>query len=61
MEKMHIEVTGGTVISLPVSAQSQGATLDEEYLAKRKAAGAKLPIIDVSIPEEDAKHGHEEA
>lgn len=60
MEKMQIAVTGGTVIPLPVSTQSPGAAPDEEYLAKRKAAGAKLPIIDVPIPEEDTK-GHEEA
>lgn len=61
MEKMKIEVTGGTVAHAPIPPQTKGATPSKEYLAKRKAAGAKLPVIDVPIPAEEMKHGHEEA
>ncbi|MCB9814585.1 hypothetical protein H6784_04180 [Candidatus Nomurabacteria bacterium] len=56
MEKMHIEVAGGTVIHLPVAELPAGAP-SEEYLARRKAAGAKLPILNVPLPIEE---GHED-
>ena len=53
MEKMKIEVTSGMIVGVPVPPQTNGATPSEKYLAKRKVAGAKLPVIDVPIPVEE--------
>ena len=61
MEKMQIELNGVTGVQVPIPLPAQASVPSEEYLAKRKAAGAKLPIIDVPIPEQDDERGHEEA
>ena len=60
MEEMNSKIGSGPVVvtfaSLP---QSEGAPSDE-YIARRKAAGAGLPILEVPVPEWNDKQGHEE-
>ena len=61
MEEMYIELDGVKVESLPIPKQNRSSGYSDEYIARRKAAGAKLPILDIPIPEDDDSQGHRKA
>ena len=60
MEKIHIILNGASTVVQIVPVLKPSEVLSDEYIARRKAAGAKLPVLEVPVPQDDKK-GHGEA